>query len=484
MTENVAVPAPEARIGDPALQKVRALRAGVDAMRAAGESYLPKEELETSKDYQARLKRSWLFPALDKATRDMADKVFAKPIVLGKDVPPEIADLQKRISGDGQNLNSFARRVFEDGLDAGVSFIMVDSPRLNGTMTVAEQKARDFRPYLTMVRAEDVLGWKTFPNEPMERLSQIRIKETVIEEDPENEYGKVEVEQIRVLTVINGKVEVELHRKGLDGLDKGKWMIHDQFPVQMDEITIVPFYANRTGFFEGAVTLEKLADLNIAHWQSASDQRNILHKARVPVFFMKGMQADEAVIGANSALVSQSEHADAKWIEHNGAAIGAGRDDLQDLEMRMQVLGLELLIAKTGNHTATGEAIDAAKMTTPLAMMANSLEDALETALGYMAKYLGLADGGSLKVNTDFGVGLLRQVDLDFLLKSVNTGQISQETFLTEVKRRGVLMDDFSVDDEIERTEQEIPDAQDLAEVHLDDDPSVIAFNNALNGAA
>lgn len=117
------------------------------------------------------------------------------------------------------------------------------------------------------------------------------------------------------------------------------------------------------------------------------------------------MSAEEVNIGPNSALSAQSHEADARWVEHSGKAIGAGRDDLKDLELRMQVLGLELLIAKTGNTTATGEAIDAAKMTTPLAAMANAMEDTLETALGFMAKYLGLKDGGSVTVNTDFASG-------------------------------------------------------------------------------
>ena len=87
-----------------------------------------------------------------------------------------------------------------------------------------------------------------------------------------------------------------------------------------------------------------------------------------------------------------------------------------------------------------------------------------------------------------YGVGLLKQVDLDFLLKSVNTGQISRATFLSEVKRRGVLMDDFSIEDEMERIEDDLPERQDLAEVDLNDDPNVVqfadGFRNALGGDA
>ena len=107
--DDVAVPAPEAREGDPALAKIRALRGGVEAMRAAGETYLPKEELETQKDYRSRLARSWLFPALDKATRDLADKVFARPITLGKDVPPAIAAMAITVSVLGDTNSRPAR---------------------------------------------------------------------------------------------------------------------------------------------------------------------------------------------------------------------------------------------------------------------------------------------------------------------------------------------------------------------------------------
>ena len=480
MTNSVAEASEDSARGSDKLAKVRTLRGGVEAMRAAGEKYLPKEERETDTDYDDRKSRSWLLPSLDKAVENVADQIFAKEVQLDEDVPDVIADLEVNITNDGRNLNTFAREVCEDGVEAGVSFIFVDCPRKPDEMTVAEQQAMNFRPYMTLVKAEDVLGWKTETVNNITELAQVRILETVTEDDPEDRFKQEHISQVRVLTREEGRVTVELWRQS----DKSGWQLHDEFVVDIPEITLVPFYTNRTGFMTGLPPLENLADLNIAHWQSASDQRNILHTARVPLLFLKGMSADEIKSAANSALYSTADNADAKWVEHSGKAIEAGQNDLKHLEQSMAVLGLQLMMPKPGTATATGEALDTAKANTPLAMIANSLKDSLETALGYMAQYMGLDEGGSVAVNTDFGVNLLGQADLQFLLNARNTGQISHATFIKECKRRNVLMDGIDAEDEQERLEDEIPEREDLAEVDLEDEtPSPQeAFLNVVNG--
>lgn len=462
--------------GNGSLMKVRTLRGGVEAMRKAGKKYLPKEERETEDDYKDRLSRSWLFPALDKAVEDAADQIFAREITLGEDVPSEIEELSENITADGRNLNEFAREVLEDGLEAGISFVFVDAPRIDEEMTRAQQAERNFRPYMTMVRAEDVLGWKTVTNGSVTQLSQIRFIETV-GEDGEDEFSQEPQDQIRVLDLDESGVRVRLYRKV-----KEAWTLHDEFFVDVPEITVVPFYAERKGFFKATPPYETLADLNIAHWQSASDQRNILHKARVPLPFFKGVEVDKIETGPNGAIVTNSPDADGKWIEISGASISAGRDDLKDLEQRMQVLGIQLLMPKPGGGTATGEALDTAKASTPLAAYANALKDTLEKAFEFMALYMGIEGGGSLSVNTDFGVHLLGQADLQFILNARNTGQISHETFIKECVRRGILMGDIDADDEQEKLEAEIPEPQDLAEVDLETETPQEAFLRVVQG--
>jgi len=106
--------------------------------------------------------------------------------------------------------------------------------------------------------------------------------------------------------------------------------------------------------------------------------------------------------------------------------------------------------------------IDAAKMNTPLAMMAMSEKDALEQMFVLMAKFDGEADpdySGSLVLNTDFGISLRGAQDAVNLIAMVKDKIISRATFIDEMKRRGIISEDVDAEEEAERIlNEEFPD--------------------------
>lgn len=438
-----------------AAKMARALSGGTSAMREAGTEYLPKEAQEGSEAYKARLARSVLFNAFGKTVADMTGKVFNKPIVLEKDVPAELVQFAENIDLTGRHLNVFARDVFADTMETGIGYIFTDMPPPvqgeNGkpATRAAEQQA-GIRPYLTYIPLERLLGWKSSTVNGSEVLTQIRILECVSE--PDGEFHEKEIEQVRV--VEPGKWRT--FRKGADG----KWVENASGPISLNKIALAPVYVNRTDFMCGKPPLAKIAELNVAHWQSDSDQRNILHVARVPILFMAGFKEDDTIeIGASKAVRSSDPNAKMDFVEHSGQAIGAGNDDLENLEFRMQTMGLQLLVPQPGGKTATGEIRDDAKENSPLAMMARALADALETALGFMAEFanLGADNGGSVVVNTDFGVQAGSGTDAQMLLDAVNSGQLDKESFWLEWKRRGILSDSFDAATAKERIASEAP---------------------------
>ena len=63
---------------------------------------------------------------------------------------------------------------------------------------------------------------------------------------------------------------------------------------------------------------------------------------------------------------------------------------------------------------------------------------------------LGEDGGGSLGLFKDFGIEVADSADLDLLLKAKQAGEISQLTFLKELKRRNLLSDDFDPQTEID----------------------------------
>lgn len=435
--------------------KGRALMGRTTAMRAAGETYLPKFKAEAPEDYTARLNSSWLFNGFRKTTMDMTGRVFSKPVEIAEG-PDQLIKWAENIDLAGRDLSTFSAEVFKDGFQSGIAYIMVDAPRFEGETT--RQQARDLglRPMLSHLRVEDVLGFQTQNYGNVLALSQFRILEAVIEQDPKDEFSQITTDQVRVLDRLDDGVFVRLYRKNA----KGDWLVFDEYKTAAKEITVVPYYAARTGFFTGEPVLEDLADVNIAHWVSQSDQRNILHFARVPILHASGRPSSDGplTISAGTAIQSDDPNARLEWVEHSGAAIAAGRQDLKDLEFQMEALGLQLVVARVGNAGATGAALDAAKETSTLAMMADSLKDALEQALQFMAYYGGLGERAiTVAVNKEFGITMITPQELQVMQSDVALGLLSKETYMEERKRRGVLRSDLDTSQEMDRIDEEAP---------------------------
>lgn len=436
-----------------AAAKGRALMGGSEAMRKAGEAYLPKFKMEDPDDYNARLTASWLFNGFKKTVYDMTGRVFDKSMEVA-DAPQQLVEWADNIDLQGRDLSTFASELFKDGFASGVSFIMADAPKREGETTRADADALGLRPYLVHLRVEDVLGWKTATYGNVLAFSQFRIMEgyTVAGDD---EFTDKTKPQVRVLDRTERGVQVRIFRKG----ESGEWFVFDEYMTEASEITVVPYYARRTGFATGEPVLDDLADVNIAHWQSQSDQRNVLHFARVPILHAAGRNdGDSALtISAGTAVSSADFQAKLEWVEHDGKAIDAGRQDLKDLEFQMETMGLQLLVRSA--QTATGSALDAAKETSGLGMMADSLKDALEQALMWAADYGGLGEQAiTLDVNKDFGLPPMTHQEMLAMQKDVTLGLLSKETYYEERKRRGVLRPDLDTQDDIERVQDEAPE--------------------------
>ena len=464
MSKTVSIRSGEVAAMVAASEKGRALMGRTKAMRAAGTKYLPKFTAELQTDYDARLASSWLFNGYRKAVLDMTGRVFSKPVEITEG-PSQLIQWAENIDMAGRDLSVFLREVFKDGFQSGVSFIMVDAPRIDSVTTRQQAIDQGLRPFMSHLRVEDILGWKTKTYGNVLSLSQLRIMESVRVQDPIDEFNHTEIQQVRVLDRQEAGVLVRLYQKN----DKGEWsMVTDgEYTTAAPEITVIPYYAERTGFMTGEPVLEDLADVNIGHWVSQSDQRNILHFFRVPILHASGRQSDEPlVIAAGSAVTSSDPAATLAWVVADDKAIKAGRQDIKDLEYQMQVLGLQLIADKV--HSATGVAIDAVKETSQLTAMADSLKDATEQALAWMAIYGGLGEQSvTVAINKEFGITMITPQELQVMQSDVALGLLSKETYMEERKRRGVLRSDLNTSQEMDRIDDEAPtlkgDAMDLS---------------------
>jgi len=417
----------------------QALMGGTPAMRKAAEKYLPREPKESDAAYRARLSRSVLTNIFAQTVSSLVGRVFSKPISFGDDMPKRYTALAENIDGHGNSLNVFARHFLASALANGLAHVYVHFPRLPKGATQADAREIGARPMFRLVQHDSVLGFRTETINGVETLTQLRLLEEI--DQPSGEFGENTVQHIRVIERGGWRV--------FEKQDKS-WAEIEQGEFSTPGINLVTLYAgNKTGCLECEPFLSDLAYLNLAHWQSNSDQRNILRFARVPLMLASGFAEedldDQFEIGPSRLIVSSSADAKIEFVEHSGRAIEAGRQDLLDLEERMASFGVSMLTKRPGNQTATGRAIDSAESTSVLATVAQALEDALEQAFVLASKFMFPAEpSGSLTVFKEFSISDRATAEIDQLVKLRTSGNISRETLLAEFKRRGVLADDFN----------------------------------------
>lgn len=426
-----------------------ALMGGTLYMRTLGEQYMPRWPKEDKDSYKERLSTATLLPAYEETINQNVGRVLAAPIVFSEETPPEVISIMSDVDMEGSRLDVWAQEFFRIALQYGIAHALVDYPQVDSesVKTKADENQLGARPYATMLNPRQVIGWKSETKGGKTSLIDLRIKETITIDG--DDYGQTKVEQIR--HVMPRKVAIYRRNKAVDG--KEAWVLHEEWTTSRDDIPLVTLYTKRTGFMRGSPPLLNLANLNIKHWQSQSEQDNILHVARVPLLVAFGLAQDaELTIGSSCATKFEDKSKGGlEYVEHTGSAINAGKDSISDLEQQMRQAGAKLI---KGDNTSTKsvEQTNEEKMqeNSPLYTMAISLEDALDNILQIVADYKGLQNGGNVDVRTELEIsdkeinsvaalavqalrqgGDIRQIDAIRALQSL--GLIDQDTKPEEV---------------------------------------------------
>lgn len=447
--------------------------AGTEAMRAAGRALLPQHTGESDARYAARLQMAVLENMLEHTLNKLSAKPFSDPVQPNDDVPKPIAEqVLPDVDLQGNSLDVFCRSWFRTSLHKGVIGMLVEFPKVRPKeggkpRTLDDDRREKLRPYWQMIMPENILAAYGSIVDGVEKLTHVRILETV-RERAEGEFIETDIPQIRVLEP--GKVVI--YRKG-GGKRKTDWVKHEEWNTGLTFVPMVLFYtAKREDTMECKPPLLDLAYLNVAHWQSTADQRNVLAVARFPMLACSGGTNTEGEsqvkIGPYQLLQNDDPQGKFYYVEHTGAAIEAGRNDLKDLVESMEQYGAEFLKDKPGDTTATGRAIDSAEAVSTLKALAIMFRDSVALALDYTAQWMRLGDsGGTVAMNVDFGVDEAEK-DIKPAIEMRKNRDISRKAMVEIAKERGYLPQDFDADADALLLEEELAA---IAEAMADLDP-------------
>lgn len=462
------------------MQLTEDIMGGTKAMVRAGESYLPKAEGESSVEWRRRVSRTVLFNAYKKTVRFCRGQVFQKPVAIpepdkGSPVTSEQLVWYRSFSEDvdkqGHNITVWGGSTFEDGINAGVTFCLVDYSRVETRdteggreyldndgewkpLTRAVEDEKDWSPYFVHVRAKQVIDCQTEWHGGKAVVSHFRYVEDV--DVTSEEWAQTRIQRIRCFWPGRYQTYENSQDGGTDFELVSEGELRD---TQGNILSIVPVAWFMPGEPRTLVTAEPamqdLAELNKRHWQATSDQYEMMEFVRRPVWLGRGMGNDpdnEIQFGAGRLICTSLPEADLFSRGVDAGSVEAGRQELQDLESQMALFGLQLLQPKTGTITATEAARDTQESNSTLQGWALSFQDFLENCLKLVALWRGEEDGPSVVVNTDFA----KPIDKSFLLEVYRAGALSKAALLEQVKKAGDLSDDLDIQAELDQQAQEL----------------------------
>jgi hypothetical protein len=472
-------------------QMVDTILAGAQALRNHASLYLPRFENETQKDYANRVTWAPLTNIYADISRNLASKPFAKQLTVAEGSDDAIvgtvdAASDKRtggfidnVDGQGNNLHVFASNSFKDGIDHGLTWILVDYPSTNDDVedpdagrvrSQADEKAMGLRPFWVFVPASKVIAaYSEFEN-GVEVLTHVRIDESAT---VRSEFGEQTVERVRVIDRAEqpegtfGPATWTLFEKQRDAAGKEAWVSVGQGVYTIGMIPMVPvFIGKRQGMsFQVEPPLRDLAYMQIEEFQQESNLKTVKNLTAFPMLVFEGgtapVDADGqktvVPVGPRSVLFPGSNagggNASVKFVEPSATSLKFLEDSLATFRKEMRDLGMQPLTE--ANLTVITTANVSKKASSAVQAWAILFQDALERCFGLTAQWLDLADTTEVLIHTDFALDLDDSGQPEVLIKSVSQGILSKKTVRGEFKRRGLLSDEFDEQAEEERIAEE-----------------------------
>lgn len=436
------------RVMQPNWRLIDALKGGTAEMRKRRTEFLPQEPRETDEAYCNRLNRSVLSPYLPRLVQLVTGLVLRKEIAL-EDISDRVKTDTENINLLGDNLSVFAKQALETAVFYGHVGILVDYPEgSEEIVTLADERAANRRPYWKIFEPKDILGWRSEIVAGAERLTQLRLRESLTE--PDGDFGEKCLHRIRVLEPGSWRLYTQKE-------ENGEYEFETEGTTSLDYIPFAVCYTDKVKLLESKPPLLDVAYLNLKHYQIQSDLDWMLHISAVPLlaFFGFPPTADEVSVGPNEAINFPSD-GNARYIEPSGSSFQAQTERLAKIEHEINTLSVAAIAGqKMAAETAMAKRIDRAQGDSGLNSIAQSLEDCLDNCLKFHADYYG-ENAGTAKVNRDFIAAGLDPSEINAYMQLWLSQAITHKTLLEILQDGDVFtgVEDFDIETEIEMTQQ------------------------------
>jgi hypothetical protein len=464
-----------------AWSRARDVIAGEDAVKRAGERYLPRLDSQTVDEYAAYLARASFFNATARSADGFVGLIFRRaPFVRLPDenggVGRALAAFRNDVDMVGTSLFGYAKNVVTEIIGVGRA----------GTLVDWEGEVED-RVYATLYPAESILNWR------VERINGRNLPTLVVLYEPVEALGVAgngagafasrKVEQIRVLKLVAGEdvagtkkkpyfCQVEIWRllekaagdgqaggvaaSGSVPEDKREWVLAEtRVPLRRGKpLPLLPFVFHGPRHSRPDVDKLPLGDMiavNLDHYRLDADYKHGIHFTALPTAWVSGFDKSATLrIGSSTAWVSDSAGATAGFLEFTGQGLSTFERAMDRDERLMAVLGSRLLEGqKQVGETAQAIELRQSGENSILSSVASSVSESLTQVLRWAYWWNSteelpdtITDSQVLvELNTDFSTSTMDAQELAAVVKSWQSGAVSRDT-MHELFRKGEILPD------------------------------------------
>ncbi|HEY4712722.1 MAG TPA: hypothetical protein VIH30_00535, partial [Aquirhabdus sp.] len=187
------------------------------AVKQKRDIYLPipavaDKSPENMARYEQYLHRAMFYGATGQTLNSLIGSAFR--------IDPQFeADLidyaQKDVDGAGVSIFQQAQSVLSELLKKGRCGLLVDYPKTDTTVSIAKQQAEAIRPNITIYDPLQIINWRVDKMGGRYLTTMVVLCEKISEQSDTSEFITNELDQYRVLKLIEGQYTVEIYRDNI-----------------------------------------------------------------------------------------------------------------------------------------------------------------------------------------------------------------------------------------------------------------------------
>lgn len=425
--------------------------AGSHAIKARRGTYLPMPNVtDTSAENKARYDMYLTRAMYLEVTKATAQSLLG--LAFKSDPAFEAAGLESvefDIDGAGNSIYQQSQQVLSDLLRHGLCGLLVDYPMTDGSTSIAAMRAGGIKPTVTRYSALDVINWQTQKVGGQQLLTLVVLSEIVQDISPTDIFTVTDVQQWRVLRLIEGVYTVEIWRDGA--------IVSTSQPRQSNGQLwqIIPFVfvgADSNSPDAESIPLESIAITNLCHYLNSADYEDSVYRTGQIQPWVSGLSEEwrdhlEKVgfkIGAPTALLlPQGGQFGFAQASPNMLA----KEAMDDKIKLMQALGAKLIESGGVAKTATQDRSEQRAQHSVLSLCVSNLNEAYTQCLKWCAMFMGASEDVRYAVTQDFTDLSIDPALLTEMRNQNQAGLLPRTAIWSYLRKIGLIESELTDDD-------------------------------------